>query len=82
MPPDFVVHIHKKCLFSVTTSFGAATPVGTAAAITASSALGPSAVLALGRWRWADEGVVNVEGLFEKFGAVEVLNGFARFGES
>ena len=68
-------------LISVTTSFRAAAAVGAAAAVTTSSAL-RSSILALARWGRADEGIVNVEGLFEELGSVEVLDGFTRLGES
>jgi hypothetical protein len=77
----FIVAIHYKSLFAVTASFGTATPVGAPAAIATSPALG-SSILALGGWRWADKGIINVKGLFEELVAVKVRDGLAGFGES
>lgn len=61
---------------------GAATAVRATAATTGTTVTLGSSSLALSRWRWADKSVVNVDGLVEELGVVQVLDGLGGLGES
>ena len=64
---------------SVPVAFGTATAVGAATATPATTTTLWTTTLALGRWGRAHECVVDMNGLFEEFGTIEVLDGVAGF---
>lgn len=59
----------------------AATPIWAAAATPAAATATLSSTLALARRRWANKSVVDLDGLVEKFGSVEVLDGLGGLGK-
>lgn len=64
---------------SVPVAFGTAAAVGAATATPTTTAALWTTALALGRWGWAHECIVDMNGLFEELGTVEVLDGVAGF---
>jgi hypothetical protein len=67
----------------VSVAYGAATALWTATATAGGGATDVflALVLALARWRGANESVVNAECLVKELGAVQVLDGLRGFGE-
>lgn len=59
----------------------AATPIRAAAATPATATATLSSTLALAGRRWANKSVVDLNGLVEKFGSVEVLDGLSGLGK-